>query len=472
MTAQGRKRSVRLTCGRHTWFNRRKGQRCTSGGCDVVSTGGPSDPKSAPCASVSRRLQSLRALAEHPRTPPAERELAAAMAAALMKRYGLGAPGRQDGIIAVRIEPDKTVEILVLDPDAERATRQIADLMGRQGGAPLRWNVHRLDARGLNPGVAVWREVGTPPGQHAVNFMASNIVRRGGSIGGFGSICGTAVVTGYDTGTGAVVSIPLETLEHLLETEAYRDATAQLRRWRVERGISTRPAATHPRPTALRVPSVEEAGWIARCAPWEARLQAEIWVEGEWADLVECEDTRAICRRHGSGCRECPAGGAWDWQPPPTVKSLLAGLAAHDLTCDFPPHSLTVGPGAYRHGRPPEHGGFSGLTVLTVEEVCALKGRPPHEARLCSQIWYAGSRRPRMTNEHVGLSAACVRHGAACRTCTARDWEWKALPGPDTLTEFAGAHSLEPVFPPAALHVRAGAYHARPRPRENREETA
>ncbi|WEB39522.1 DUF2786 domain-containing protein [Streptomyces yunnanensis] len=441
----------------------------------MVTPGGPSEPKDAP--SVSRRLQSLRALAEHPRTPRAERELAAALAAALMKRYGLGAPERRDGIardgiIVVRLEPDKTVEVLVLDPDAEQATRQIAGIMGRDGGAPVSWNVHRLNAQGLNPGIAVWRKAGALTQQRAVNFMASNITRRGGSLGGLGSIGGTAVVTGYDTATGALASTPLETLEHLLETEAYRDAAAQLRAWRTEHGVSTRPTSTRPRPTALRVLTVEEVGRLTPCAPWEARLQAEIWVEGEWADLVEYEDTRAVCRRHGRGCRECPAGRAWDWHPLPTVDGLLTRLAAHGLTCGFPPPSLSVGPGAYRDGRPAGRGGFSGLTVLTVEEVCALKGRPPHEARLCSQVRYAESREPRMTREHVALSAACTRHGTACRTCAAREWEWTGLPTLDTLTELAGAYSLEPVFPPAALHVSAGTYQARPRPREKREEIA
>ncbi|SHN27715.1 DUF2786 domain-containing protein [Streptomyces yunnanensis] len=127
----------------------------------MVAPGGPSEPEDAP--SVCRRLPSLRALAEHPRTPRAERELAAALAAALMKRYGLGPPERRDGtardgIIVVRREPDKTVEVLVLDPDAERATRQIAGTTGRDGGAPASWNVHRLNAQGLNPGIAVWRK--------------------------------------------------------------------------------------------------------------------------------------------------------------------------------------------------------------------------------------------------------------------------------------------------------------------------
>ncbi|UJB44884.1 DUF2786 domain-containing protein [Streptomyces sp. A1-5] len=250
----------------------------------MVAPGGPSEPKDAP--SISRRLQSLRALAEHPRTPRAERELAAALAAALMERYGLGAPERRDGtardgIIVVRMEPDKTVEVLVLAPDAERATRQIAGIMGRDGGAPASWNVHRLNAQGLNPGIAVWRKAGALAQQRAVNFMASNITRRGGDLGGLGSIGGTTVVTGYDTATGALASTPLESLEHLLEMEAYRDAAAQLRAWRTERGITTRPTATRPRPTALRVLSVEEVVRLTPCAPWEARLQAEIWVEGD-----------------------------------------------------------------------------------------------------------------------------------------------------------------------------------------------
>ncbi|MFE6715116.1 hypothetical protein [Streptomyces sp. NPDC057695] len=142
-----------------------------------------------------------------------------------------------------------------------------------------------------------------------MNFTASNIVRRGGSLGGFGSIGGTAVVTGYDTGTGAVVSIPLETLEHHLEMEAYRDATAQLRVWRAERGISTRPTGDTPAPH--RTADAERAGSRLdhSVRTWEVGLQEEIWVEGEWADLVECEDTRAVCRQHGPGCREFPAVG-------------------------------------------------------------------------------------------------------------------------------------------------------------------
>ncbi|MFC9795712.1 DUF2786 domain-containing protein [Streptomyces sp. NPDC127584] len=49
---------------------------------------GRANRRAPPSASVSRRLQSLWARAEHPRTPPAEREMAAAMTAALMKRYG------------------------------------------------------------------------------------------------------------------------------------------------------------------------------------------------------------------------------------------------------------------------------------------------------------------------------------------------------------------------------------------------
>ncbi|WP_406340812.1 DUF2786 domain-containing protein [Streptomyces sp. NBC_01578] len=417
---------------------------------------------SPPSTPIARRIQALLTLAEHPGTPGPERELAATRAAALMKRYGTDHPARRDGIIVVRMEPDKTLEVLVLSADPEQATRQIADNMGRPGGLPASCNLRYLDPRNLNPGIVVWRDVASADEGRPVNFMASNITNRGGGLGGFGSIRGTAVVSGYDTATGAITSTPLETLEHLLSMEAYRDAAEHLHAWRTEHDVSTRPKGIRPRPTVLRVLSVQEVAELTPCELWEARLQVEIWIQGEWVDLIDYEGIHAVCHKHRRACRTCPAGTTlWDWRPPPTLDGILAHLSAHDLTGGLPHSALSVEPGAYSSGDPAASRSFHGLKVLTVPEVCELTGCRPWDAHVRSQVWYSESRVPRMTTDHVGHAAACSLHGPTCRVCAARDWEWTSLPMVDTLREIFRAYfSSGPAIPPSSVHVAPGTYPA------------